>query len=128
MTKIYHIISLLLICTCYNLVASNKAPSCLMPCHPSVKPLITKSSLHHISTYAIESFRLSSILNGMNGELKILLSSNKHDRSYSTIINVKEWHFDEVRGIMNNKPTISSDQFNSYVLIKFPFNKGTVGT
>ena len=102
---------------CVSVVLSSQIPSCLMPCKPSSNLLITESSLHHTVTHSIDSLHLSSKLNGIRGELKVVVRTKS--KYYSCLVEVKDLQVDEVYDYINKKPNISFDASDTIISIKF---------
>ena len=99
-------------------VTSAPIPSCLMPCKPSSDPKIPESSLHYTITHSINSMHLSSKLNGVRGELKIIVRTKS--KYYSSLVEVKDLQVDEVHEFISKIPEFIWDESTKEILfVKF---------
>ena len=118
----------LLFVTLISVIESYKVyncPSCLMPCRLSSSS--PKSSLIKLFSSSIDSYTITTILNGYEGNFKISVSHNSTDhRIFSTKIFLKYWLFNTFCRILNETPIIGrvgndtnrlSVQFRSFKLI-----------
>ena len=113
-------LSVLIICL-LNGATSNEAPSCIMPCEVSTNSAFNRSSFFHIETHLVNSFLIISKLNGVNGELQVLVSANpKNEFYYSTTFYVRDWYFNVICQIFSQEPIVSFDEFdNSSIIVRF---------
>ena len=93
--------------------------TCLMPCRMSVT---NRQSLTEIFTSSVDSYTITTILDGFEGQFKIIVSQDTIEYPvYSTKISVVNWLFESLCRILNEQPkivTVRDD--NTQLKVQFP--------
>ncbi|KAI6647260.1 hypothetical protein LOD99_12257 [Oopsacas minuta] len=104
--NIFHIITLLLTIICVTEANDNvnSCPSCEMPCRVSA-PDISRSSLIKLYSSSVDSYTITTILDGYNCAFRVTVSQNS--TVYLARKNVCNWSFDTHCRILSGTPKIT---------------------
>ena len=109
MSILYKVIfNFLLMMWASSIVSTDKFPDCLTCIIPCRKSDQNRSSLTKLFSNHVNSYTISTILDGYEGNFKVIISENSNNnRIYSGKINVAYWYFSTLCKILCEDPVIT---------------------